>query len=103
MTQALDRENTNKGYITTPELVFNYDLSSAPLNTKMTILTCGGVALMGQLTGDPKKDGDVWGWCPLPKRDKKREIDLGLVKGSAMDLTPLTHGVSTLVNSESPT
>ncbi len=103
MTQVPDRENTNKGYITTPELVFNYDLSSAPLNTKMTILTCGGVALMGQLTGDPQKDRDIWGWCPLPKRDKTHEIALGLVKGPAMDLTTSNHGSSTQVNSsESP-
>lgn len=100
-----DRENTNKGYITTPELTFNYDLSCAPLNTKMTLLTCGGVALMGQLTGDPQKDQDIWGWCPMPKRDKKRELELGLVKGPAIDLTPTTYGnPSTLVTpSESST
>lgn len=100
-----DRENTNKGYITTPDLTFDYDLSRAPLNTKMTLLTCGGIAVQGQLTGDPGKDRDIWGWCPLPKRDKKREIELGLVEGPAMDLTPSTHGnPSTLVTpSESST
>lgn len=98
-----DRENTNKGYITTTDLPFNYDLSSAPLNTKMTLLTSGGVALMGHLTGDPKKDNDIWGWCPLPKRDKQREVELGLTIGTAMDLTSSTHGDSTPENSESST
>jgi hypothetical protein len=99
------RENTNKGYITTSDLTFNYDLSSAPLNTKMTLLTCGGVALMGCLTGDPQKDSDIWGWCPMPKRDKKREIELGLVQGPAMDLIPTTHGSTStsVTSSESST
>jgi len=98
--------HTNKGYITTPSLTFNYDLSSAPLNTKMVILTCGGVALMGQLTGDPRKDRDIWGWCPLPMRDKQREIELGLVigTGTAVDLTSeLTATLTSVNTSESST
>jgi hypothetical protein len=95
--------HTNKGYVTTPDLTFNYDLSSAPLNTKMTLLTCGGVALMGQLTGDPHKDSDIWGWCPLPKRDKQREIELGLVKGNAVDLTHELTAATSVNTSESPT
>jgi acyl carrier protein len=94
------RENgTNKGYVTTKNQKFDYNLSAAPLNTKMILLTCGGVALMGQLTGDVKKDGDIWGWCPLPMRDKQREQELGFTVGNAVDLEDQTHSTVTLTNS----
>ncbi len=77
---------TNKGYITTKKQKFNYNLATAPLNTKMTLLTRGGVAVQGLLTGDPKKDSDIWGWCPLPIRDKDKERELGLTSGIAAGL-----------------
>lgn len=66
------------GHLTNENYVFNYDLSSAPRHKKCIILTSGGIAMLGQITGNLDKDKDVWAWSPMPKRDKKKEQSLGL-------------------------
>jgi hypothetical protein len=66
------------GHITDSQYFFNYDLSQAPRFKKCQILTSGGIAMMGQVTGDPKKDRDIWAWAPMPKRNRSKEKELGL-------------------------
>jgi hypothetical protein len=55
------------------DIRFCYDLSAAPHNQKLTLLTVYGIAVQGDITGDPKKDADIMAWYPLPDRDKDEE------------------------------
>lgn len=59
-------------------LVFNYDLSKAPIGQLVLVLTRGGIAHRGFVTGKPERDKDLRGWHPLPARDKEQEAKLGL-------------------------
>lgn len=74
------KSRDSRGYLATKTALFNYNMEEAPLSTKLILLTKGGVAVWGQLTGDPQKDADIWGWHPIPGRDKARERELGLTK-----------------------
>ncbi len=66
------------GHLTNRQNVFNYDLSQAPRYMKCQILTAGGIAMMGHITGDPVRDKDIWAWSPMPVRDKQQEQQRGL-------------------------
>ena len=68
-----DIKQTPFSHCTTTDIEYEYDLTLAPKNQKLIVLTIGGVALMGTVTGDPKKDADIVGFYPLPSRNKARE------------------------------
>lgn len=58
------------------EIRFCYDLSAAPKNQKLTLLTVYGISVQGFITGDPVKDQDIMAYYPLPDRDKELEEKL---------------------------
>lgn len=63
----------NNESITTGDCIFHYT-PPPDVNKKVILLTTGRVAMVG-------KWGDgtgVIGWWPLPKRDKKLELELGI-------------------------
>ena len=68
-----DMKQTPFSHCTSTDIEFEYDLDLAPKNQKLIVLTLGGVALMGVVSGDPKKDADIVGFHPLPSRNKARE------------------------------
>lgn len=68
----------NREVVTNKNWIFRYDLENAPRCQKLIVLTHGGVALMGVVTGNPARDADLKGWCPMPVRDKELEAKLGL-------------------------
>lgn len=70
--------NSTRDYCTTPEVVFNYDMNSAPRGQKMLLLTEYKIAVMGKLSAGVNADPDIIAWFPLPVRDKKKEEELGL-------------------------
>lgn len=51
-------------------------------DSKMMLLTIGGVAVIGNWRGTVGEH--FIAWCPLPKRDKQLEVVLGLVHPAHM-------------------
>lgn len=58
------------------EIEYEYNLDLAPRNQKMILLTIGGTSIQGSFTGDEKRDSDIMGFYPLPKRNKVKEDQL---------------------------
>lgn len=64
---------TNKDYQTDPELTWWYPHEhTPPKDTKIFLLTFGGIALVGRW------GADCVAWRPLFKRDKDKEKSLNL-------------------------
>jgi hypothetical protein len=56
-------------------------LKPAPSGTKVSLLTIGGVQVVGIWEGKP---GEFYlAWAPLLKRNKRLEQDLGLAKNNS--------------------
>lgn len=68
---------SNRDVLVDKQLEYNYDLSQAPKNQKLILLTQGRIGVMGHLYGD-SRDRDVIAWFPLPARNKDKEESLGL-------------------------
>ena len=69
MSTKIDHEK-----VTSNETYWRY--GPPPNNeAKMLLLTVGRVAIVGRW-GD---GSSVIAWCPLPRRDKQKEVELGLL------------------------
>lgn len=60
-----------KSYITAPVSAWNYDMGALPFGAKCFLLNEGGVAVVGSVTANTRKD--FMAWAPMPKRDKELE------------------------------
>jgi hypothetical protein len=69
-----EKPNIIKDACTDSDLVFNYDMSTAPYGQRCLLLGLGGVATVSTCT----KDSFWIGWAPLHKRDKAEERRRGL-------------------------
>jgi hypothetical protein len=49
---------------------WNYDMKACQSGSKCLLLTTGGIAVIGQLSGEWQ---GYMAWSPLPKRDKEKE------------------------------
>lgn len=62
-----------EGVITTDAVHWRYE-APPDRSAKVLLLTQGGTAIVGTWGSG----AGLWGWVPLPKRDKKLEKELGL-------------------------
>jgi hypothetical protein len=72
-----ETHHTNKAYVTSPDQIYNYDLSAASTGAKLLVLNKGFSTSLGQITGNSMNDSGIIAWAPMPVRDKEMEVFLG--------------------------
>jgi hypothetical protein len=66
-----------KTHISTPALVFNYDMSACPVGVKCLLLNMGDVCVFGPITNATRFHFKAW--SPMPSRDKEEEKRRGYI------------------------
>lgn len=67
---VLHRMSSTQGFSGWCEVPPKRSMEGAPFHMKMILWNPGNVPVIGRLTNDPKLDGDITGWSPLPIRNK---------------------------------
>ena len=69
---------TIREYMSTSQLLYNEDMSEAPLGVKMICRNPGGVAVFAQVNNQNKEHFD--GWCPMPMKGTPANIKKSLLQ-----------------------